>query len=732
MIEPAGKSWNIGMKILRYFVIDKILGQGGMGSVYRVRSTHSHSHCLAMKTLQASYLDSPERKRMFIRELRTWIDLPDHPNITRCLFFRTVEDRIAIFSEFIDGGSIEEWIHTQRISSVDMLLKIAIGIARGLATAHSVGVIHRDIKPANILMTRDGVPKITDFGLSRATHLRKLKGDSRRKGAALVTTDGMTLAFCSPEQAAGSTLNHQTDIWSIGLTLLNIITGEITWPIGAMAPLFFQSLINSPGSRAPIAFPEPLVEILNRCFEKDLDRRWATVSVLADALESLLKDLTGTKYSPGFKPDTFPEHQLSGHLHRRTIRGGFWKDPLEWLNYARKAVGKESVTEVNVSEQQPVSVKARALEDVEVLEESHEILSDLAAQGFDSHESVRAKILFEKGKILEFIEDIPGALVEFDAALNILKSLSQPLPLKEIVNLATLQIQKANLLLSQRDDALTLYDATRDLLLNSEDPSHPDIQDLIARVHANTGNVHWSDGRVEQAAKCYRQATDIWETLARTYTSIEYREELARIYPNQAIMKCIMGHGEEALNIFDRAIEMTETLIQEKSLDHLKRDLGNVFLNKAMALHEMNRINDALELIDRSITCYEDLLYRDGQNRVLEDLVGAEQYRCSILTAMNRTEDALVSMEKARQIMDHLVSWDGREDLLGDQGILLAENATLCLDIHQLPEAVSLKETAVRLMKTDLAKTHRHDVEEALNILEIKFQNIPGTEDPHK
>ena len=159
--------WPIGKVILADYVVERVLGHGGMGRVYLVRS-RSNGRRFAVKTILEEALGSARVRKQFLEELHTWIDLPEHPNLTACRFFRTVEDRVALFIDYVEGGSLADWIRDRRLTSMAMILDMAIQIAWGLEAAHKLGVVHQDVKPANVLVTLEGQPKVSDFGLARA------------------------------------------------------------------------------------------------------------------------------------------------------------------------------------------------------------------------------------------------------------------------------------------------------------------------------------------------------------------------------------------------------------------------------------------------------------------------------------------------------------------------------------------------------------------------------------
>ena len=170
--DGVGNDWLPGTNLLGEYVIKAFLGKGGMEKVYLVTPYKYENLLFAVKTLHVSALASFDHRRMFINELRTWIDLPEHPNITAFRFFRTIHDRLAIFSEYVNGGSLQDWIENSGIADTGSALDISIQFAEGLHTAHEHGVIHQDVKPGNVLMTKDGIAKITDFGLARESHER--------------------------------------------------------------------------------------------------------------------------------------------------------------------------------------------------------------------------------------------------------------------------------------------------------------------------------------------------------------------------------------------------------------------------------------------------------------------------------------------------------------------------------------------------------------------------------
>ncbi len=148
--------WTFGQIILNDYVVDQVLGEGGMGIVYLV---HSQTNSRQFAVKRATGMKESDR-RNFLAELQTWIDLPEHPNIVPCRFFRTVGDEVLIFADYVEGGSLHDWIASKRLyeggpqKALERILDIAIQFAWGLHGLHELGVVHQDVKPGNVLMAR--------------------------------------------------------------------------------------------------------------------------------------------------------------------------------------------------------------------------------------------------------------------------------------------------------------------------------------------------------------------------------------------------------------------------------------------------------------------------------------------------------------------------------------------------------------------------------------------------
>jgi serine/threonine protein kinase len=188
----------------------------------------------------------------------------------------------CVFAEYVSGGSLAEWIDTGRLYEgrpgkvLERVLDIAIQFAWGLHHAHEQGLVHQDVKPGNVLVTEGGVVKVSDFGLARARGRTGEAGHGDGQRSSLVSYQGMTPAYCSPEQQRGERLSHTTDVWSWGVSLLEMVLGQGTWRDGPSAPKALESYLAGgvASARLPV-LPPALADLLRHCLQVDPgNRQW--------------------------------------------------------------------------------------------------------------------------------------------------------------------------------------------------------------------------------------------------------------------------------------------------------------------------------------------------------------------------------------------------------------------------------------------------------------------------
>jgi serine/threonine protein kinase len=167
----------------------------------------------------------------------------------------------------------------------------------GLKYAHEQRLVHQDVKPANVLLTKDGIAKVTDFGLARARGITGTTPPTGGQKSILVSTGGMTPAYCSPEQAAGAKLTRKTDLWSWAASILEMFTGDVTWPSGTVAGEALEGYLETAdGAEGMPRMPMELVALLRRCFQREPEHRPGDLLEVLPLLLFLYQESAGREY----------------------------------------------------------------------------------------------------------------------------------------------------------------------------------------------------------------------------------------------------------------------------------------------------------------------------------------------------------------------------------------------------------------------------------------------------
>jgi len=260
----------------RYEIIEE-LGRGGMGVVYKAEDTKL-KRTVALKFLPPELTHIPDVKDRFMREAQAAAAL-DHPNICTVYEFDEAEEKTFISMAYVEGQSLRKKLESGPLE-LDEALRIATQIAEGLQIAHRKGVVHRDIKSANIMVTEDNQAKIMDFGLARKT------------GGTLLTQEGTTMgtiAYMSPEQARGKEVDHRTDIWSFGVVLYEMLTGELPFKGEHDQAVVYSIRKDKPKpiTEVNVEIPPSIEQVVDKALEKDADKRYQQVDELLDDLKSI-------------------------------------------------------------------------------------------------------------------------------------------------------------------------------------------------------------------------------------------------------------------------------------------------------------------------------------------------------------------------------------------------------------------------------------------------------------
>src|SRR5919197_5926038 len=272
----------VGEVVTGRYVLEELVGAGGMSSVFKARDTLLERR-VALKILHPHFTKDEQYVERFRREARAVASL-SHPNIVTILDRGEDEGRQFLVFELVEGRTLKEVLDEEGRLPVARALEIAIQVARGLGFAHEHGLVHRDVKPQNVILNGDGRAKVTDFGIARSLDVQGVTPS----GAALGTSH-----YIAPEQASGRPVDRMTDVYSLGVVLYELLTGEVPFPGESFVAVAMQHVSEPPPSLLDVRpdVPVRVAHAVDRSLEKDPAERFPTMDAFAAELEACLAEL---------------------------------------------------------------------------------------------------------------------------------------------------------------------------------------------------------------------------------------------------------------------------------------------------------------------------------------------------------------------------------------------------------------------------------------------------------
>src|SRR5262245_4363095 len=273
----------IGDVIAERYELVELVGSGGMSSVYKAHDRLLERN-VALKLLHPHYVEDAEYVERFRREARAVAQL-SHPNVVTVIDRGEADGHQFIVFEYVDGQNLKELIRRSGRLPVRRAVELALAVADGLAFAHQQGIVHRDVKPQNVLLNGDGEAKVTDFGIARSLEVER--------GVTQTGTVMGTSNYLSPEQASGRAVGPRTDVYSLGIVLYELLTGEVPFP-GENFVAVAMKHVNEPvpdlRARRPDV-PLRLAVAVDRALAKDPEQRFRSMDEFARELRLTLDEL---------------------------------------------------------------------------------------------------------------------------------------------------------------------------------------------------------------------------------------------------------------------------------------------------------------------------------------------------------------------------------------------------------------------------------------------------------
>ena len=704
-------TWEPGQIILDEYLIERELGRGGMGRVWLCKS-QSTGRQFAVKQ---SILTDEKSRQAFLVELQTWIDLPEHPNIVPCRFFRTVGDEIVIFADFIEGGSLAEWIAKHKLTTVEQILDVAIQFAWGLHAIHERGLIHQDVKPGNVLMTSDGVPMVADFGLARARQASAnggLKYQEQSAGVHSVLVSGagrMTKQYASPEQIAGQPLSRKTDIWSWGVSVLDMFDGGVSCPNGGqLAGAMLDAILDSgrPEDGLP-TMPYLITTILQRCFSKNLSQRAEHIEAVAKEFELAYENICGQTYARSQPKISTPDKRDS--FRDKYYICGQCRNPFDWLVMACRASGLNP-TDVTTQYRSSVAYTRTAsrLSDLAVYEEALRIFRLSEDHGQSTVGLSMAEVHLDISQLMALVGNVQGALVSIDKAINILRNITGVKCGSEYVKYSLCRALnvKGNQLFKAGKYGSACQHYADSLAILSELCVNCDKHAFrIAAANAYNGQaaVNYAVGNNDDVvdisnkviALCCDNVDGDEGGGSRCEVKREYQKELALALLNKGLSQIALNHAQSAYETLRECDRILSSMIKLVDAMLVVPHLAHCCMNQGLALVELGHLDRAIEIYGRSISYYRELVAARDHGEYSYELALAI---CNMAYALGLKGECSVSLrhfDESVLILRRLVEVEGRKEYAHFLAQVLSRKSQSHVILNDLVGAVKINSDVV-------------------------------------
>ncbi|MCD4655682.1 serine/threonine protein kinase [bacterium] len=672
--------WDPGQVLPGGYRILRKLGQGGMGTVHLVERQTYRGKILqfAIKIIRSNAVNIGRRQNAFIRELRNWIDLPDHPNLTQCKFFHSIYDRITIFAEYVAGGSLSQFVRAGKVKDPKLIWDIAIQSARGLAAAHACGMLHLDVKPSNMLLSQDSQLKLTDFGLSVGLPDRVV--DKSRSGTKS-SSQGMTPAFASPEQMHEQSLDHATDQWSWAVTILYTLTGSVSWQYGIFAGRRFNEIVKEDDT----FISEPMKKILHRCFQEKPDQRWESMNDLSKVLETGYRESFGQEYFRETPSYIIPPKSQA--IEQDTPETIMEIETDKLLEKACKVAEKDLAEQHRIIPKRKGSGRAKLLVNLERLNRAERFFKEgIETDPEICHINI-LKTFILKAEVLKESDDRVGSLKQLDQAMDRYSTFSNNMEKASWLDIGvSIFTKKAALFIAERkfDVALEVYGKALEMAVRLTEIRSP--KETTYNICWIRMNVAVALGRLQRLEDSINEATEVIAILEKSEDVMDEPSRLkllAGSYTNKAASLGFMDQDRQAADYFLKAVETVENLINNHNKSELIHRLIQTNLNASKALLYCNELDKSEQLALQTLKLIKEKLTENSRIAII-NRVAASEIVIHIMKVKGQTDHAIGKIDRLIEAVEYYVYQRGKSEHYKDLVHLLEGKSVLLEDIGDI------------------------------------------------
>jgi serine/threonine-protein kinase len=720
-----------------------LLGAGGMGVVYKARQT-ALRRIVALKKVRSGGFASEDELRRFQAEAEAVAQL-QHPNIVQ-VYEVGQHDGLPYFSlEFCAGGSLEKqldgtpWEPGRAAALVEVL-------AGAMQAAHQVGIIHRDLKPGNVLLTGDGTPKVTDFGL-----VKRLDVPGHTQSNAVVGTP----PYMPPEQAGawGGQVGPTADVYSLGAILYELLTGRPPFKAANALETVLQVVSDEPVPvrRLQPKVPKDLETICLKCLEKDPRKRYASSAALAADLRrflngepvqarpvgALVRLWKWARRRPalaalvlaalaGVGAVLFVQYRANVQLAAKNAELARQQAEVEdRFELAQKAI---ATFHTGVSEEALLAhpefteLRSRLLKEAAYFYRDLEKL--LVGKTDPKSRQLLARGYYQLAELTKKIGDRKAALAVHQKALAVRRELAAA-PGADVE--ARLDVARSLLdvggLLAGMDDraaALAAYEEQRDIALALEAEAPTDaVRSLLSRSYGGIGFVQTRNGDQARALEAYQKALDIHQALADAHPdNIWCQSDLAWSHNAIAGLLADAGKVGEALQAFEKALAARKKLAAANpGVARFQRDLAASHANLGVLLWATGKLGRALQAHEQALAIQQKLAKASPADTQLQsDLANSHNNIAAVLSHMGKAAESLQQHQKTRDLRQQLA--DANPSVTEFQSDLAQSYNNIgwqLLQTGKLEEAVQALEKALAInQKLAHANPAAPDIQRAL------------------